>query len=196
MRRASAGNTAIRSHRPCGGIWNAYSIGLDGRNPQDPPEPSAARLFPAPPPVAGRQSARPSQNGSTLADDPIMGCAACRSRVLDFPQPMERFAEGEFEAVGIALSAVDRLDRLLPAWSLYQFDREHPSGCPLGVPRPNHRGLYNRPRTLPSGPNDQIRSARFRTQKRRLSRENLPLATDPAVERAGEGHRLPRRCEL
>jgi len=41
--------------------------------------------------------------------------AARRRGLLHFPQPMKRFAEGEFEAVGIALATVDRLDRLLPA---------------------------------------------------------------------------------
>jgi hypothetical protein len=44
-----------------------------------------------------------------------MRCAARRRALLDFPEPVDRFGEGEFEAIGVALSPVNRLDRLLPA---------------------------------------------------------------------------------
>jgi hypothetical protein len=41
--------------------------------------------------------------------------AARRCGLLDFPQPMARFGEDELEAIGIALAAVNRLNRLSPA---------------------------------------------------------------------------------
>jgi hypothetical protein len=52
-----------------------------------------------------------------------MGRAARRCALLGFDQPVQSFSGGELDAVGIAFSAVYRLDRFLPAWSSRQFNR-------------------------------------------------------------------------
>src|SRR6266851_9184265 len=66
-----------------------------------------------------------SDNGLTLFYNPIMGCAPRRSVLLDFQQPMQSFGGGELDTDCIALSAVNGLDRLAPAYAARQFDREH-----------------------------------------------------------------------
>ena len=57
----------------------------------------------------------PSDNGLTLFYNPIMGCAPRRGVLLGLLQPMQSFGGGELDAVRIALSTINRLDRLAPA---------------------------------------------------------------------------------
>jgi len=92
-----------QDRQPASGLGGAEDNQLRGRRIR------------APQPALTQLSGRPSENRFIRSHDPVMGCAARRGGLLDFPQPMERFGESECEAVGIALTAVNRLDRLLPA---------------------------------------------------------------------------------
>src|SRR5712691_9451766 len=80
--------------------------------------------------VLGR-SGRPSDNGLALIDDPVMGYAARRGVLLGLQQPMQSLGRSELDTDCIALSTVNRLDRLAPAQAACQFYREHPA-----FPRP------------------------------------------------------------
>ena len=57
----------------------------------------------------------PSDNGLTLFYNPIMGCAPRWGVLLGLQQPMLTFSGSELYTDCIALSAVNRLDRLAPA---------------------------------------------------------------------------------
>ncbi len=63
-----------------------------------------------------------------------MGCAARWGVLLGLQQPMQSFGGSELDTDCIALSAVNRLDRLAPAQAARQFDREH-----LTFPPPSFR---------------------------------------------------------
>jgi hypothetical protein len=78
-------------------------------------------------PLGSRRSGRPSNNGSVLPYDPVMGRATRRRVLLGFDQPVQSLSGGKFNAEGAAFSAINRLDRLLPARSSRQFNVEHPS---------------------------------------------------------------------
>jgi len=60
-----------------------------------------------------------------------MGYAARRGVLLGLQQPMQSLGGSELKTACIALSTVNRLDRLAPAQATRQFYREHPT-----FPRP------------------------------------------------------------
>jgi len=63
-----------------------------------------------------------------------VSCAARRGMHLVLQQPVLRFGSRGRDALGLALSSIDRLVWRLPAWSSCQLDREHASSLMPSAP--------------------------------------------------------------
>src|SRR6266568_8658001 len=90
------------------------------------------------------RSGRSSDNGLILVYDPVMSCAPRRGILLGLQQPMQSLGGSELDTDCIALSTVNRLDRLAPAQAARQFYREHPT-FPVSVVLPVVRGTTIEP---------------------------------------------------